>query len=251
MNVKSSEKIDQQKLLRELAEHNKHGYTFAVNLPKDENEYSKTLIGASPELLVSRHGMQVISNPLAGSRPRSEDPVEDKRRAEELLSSPKDLHEHAVVVESVAAALRPYCHILHVPEKPSVIHSEAMWHLSTEVKGELKDPNTSSLELAIALHPTPAVCGTPMEEAREAIQKIEPFDREFFTGMLGWSDLNGDGEWIVTIRCAEVQENTLRLYAGAGVVAESKPEDELAETSAKFQTMLKALGLRDNSLNEK
>lgn len=135
--------------------------------------------------------------------------------------------------------------------KPSVIHSEAMWHLSTEVKGELKNPNTSSLELAIALHPTPAVCGTPMEEAREAIQQIEPFDREFFTGMLGWSDLNGDGEWIVTIRCAEVQENTLRLYAGAGVVAESKPEDELAETSAKFQTMLKALGLNDSSLNEK
>lgn len=89
-----------------------------------------------------------------------------------------------------------------------------------------------------------------MEEAREAIQQIEPFDREFFTGMLGWSDLNGDGEWIVTIRCAEVQENTLRLYAGAGVVAESKPEDELAETSAKFQTMLKALGLNDSSLNE-
>ncbi|HDR6315553.1 TPA: isochorismate synthase DhbC [Bacillus thuringiensis] len=251
LDVKSSEKINKQKLLRELAEHNKHGYTFAVDLPKDENENNKTLIGASPELLVSRNGLQVISNPLAGSRPRSNDPVEDKRRAEELLSSPKDLHEHAVVVEAVAAVLRPYCHTLHVPEKPSVIHSEAMWHLSTEVKGELKDPNTTSLELAIALHPTPAVCGTPMEEAREAIQKIEPFDREFFTGMLGWNDLNGDGEWIVTIRCAEVQENTLRLFAGAGVVAESKPEDELAETSAKFQTMLKALGLSDNSLNEK
>lgn len=251
LDVKSSEKIDKQKLLRELAEHNKHGYTFAVNLPKDEDENSKTLIGASPELLVSRNGMQVISNPLAGSRPRSDDPVEDKRRAEELLASPKDLHEHAVVVEAVAAALRPYCHTLHVPEKPSVIHSETMWHLSTEVKGELKDLNTTSLELAIALHPTPAVCGTPMEEAREVIQEIEPFDREFFTGMLGWSDLNGDGEWIVTIRCAEVQENTLRLYAGAGVVAESKPEDELAETSAKFQTMLKALGLGDSSLNEK
>ena len=220
-----------------------------MNLPKDENENSKTLIGASPELLVSRHGMQVISNPLAGSRPRSDDPVEDKRRAEELLSSPKDLHEHAVVVEAVAAA--PILSYITCSEKPSVIHSEAMWHLSTEVKGELKNPNTSSLELAIALHPTPAVCGTPMEEAREAIQQIEPFDREFFTGMLGWSDLNGDGEWIVTIRCAEVQENTLRLYAGAGVVAESKPEDELAETSAKFQTMLKALGLNDSSLNEK
>ena len=220
-----------------------------MNLPKDEKENSKTLIGASPELLVSRNGMQVISNPLAGSRPRSEDIVEDKRRAEELLSSPKDLHEHAVVVEAVATS--SVLSYITCPKKPSVIHSEAMWHLSTEVKGELKDPNTSSLQLAIALHPTPAVCGTPMEKAREAIQHIEPFDREFFTGMLGWSDLNGDGEWIVTIRCAEVQENTLRLYAGAGVVAESKPRDELAETSAKFQTMLKALGLRDSSLNEK
>ena len=202
-----------------------------VNLPKDEKENSKTLIGASPELLVSRNGMQVISNPLAGSRPRSEDPVEDKRRAEELLSSPKDLHEHAVVVEAVAAALRPYCHTLHVPEKPSVIHSEAMWHLSTEVKGELKDPNTSSLQLALPSSYASSLRNSD-GKAREAIQHIEPFDREFFTGMLGWSDLNGDGEWIVTIRCAEVQENTLRLYAGAGVVAESKPEDELAETSA-------------------
>ena len=122
-------------------------------------------------------------------------------------------------MEAVAAALRPYCHTLHVPEKPSVIHSEAMWHLSTEVKGELKDPNTSSLQLATALHPTPAVCGTPMEKAREAIQHIEPFDREFFTGMLGWSDLNGDGEWIVTIvvlkykkiHCVYMQELELLL----------------------------------------
>lgn len=256
LDLKSSEKVDIQKLLRDLAQHNKHGYTFAVDLPNSEegegcdvsSNRSRTLIGASPELLVSRSGMQVISNPLAGSRPRSEDPVEDKRRADELLSSAKDLHEHAVVVEAVAAALRPYCRTLHVPEKPSLINSEAMWHLSTEVKGELLDASVSALELALALHPTPAVCGTPTEEAREAIDEIEPFDREFFTGMLGWSDLNGDGEWIVTIRCAEVEENSLRLFAGAGIVAESKPEDELAETAAKFRTMLRAMGLNDESL---
>ncbi|WP_459503217.1 isochorismate synthase DhbC [Bacillus sp. C1] len=247
LDLKSPEQVDIQKLLCDLAQHNKHGYTFAVDLPNDE-ERSRTLIGASPELLVSRNGMQVISNPLAGSRPRSEDSIEDKRRADELLSSAKDLHEHAVVVEAVAAALRPYCRTLHVPEKPSVINSETMWHLSTEVRGELLDASVSSLELALALHPTPAVCGTPMEKAMKAIQEIEPFDREFFTGMLGWSDLNGDGEWIVTIRCAEVEENSLRLFAGAGIVAESKPEDELAETSAKFRTMLRAMGLNDESL---
>ncbi|MGI2708636.1 isochorismate synthase DhbC [Bacillus cytotoxicus] len=252
LDVYSSREIDAQKLLYDLAKHNPHGYTFAVDLPNNEDDTkqkrTRTLIGASPELLVSRRGMQVISNPLAGSRPRSGDPAEDKRRAEELLSSEKDLHEHAVVVEAVAAALRPYCRTLHVPEKPSLIHSETMWHLSTEVKGTLLDESISALELASALHPTPAVCGTPTEKAREAIQEIEPFDREFFTGMLGWSDINGDGEWIVTIRCAEVEENSLRLYAGAGIVAESKPEDELAETSAKFRTMLQAMGLNEDSL---
>ncbi|SFI79275.1 isochorismate synthase [Bacillus sp. 71mf] len=256
LDLNSPEKVNIQKILRDLAKHNKHGYTFAVDLPKSEEEKnsdtapqrSRTLIGASPELLVSRNGMQVVSNPLAGSRPRSEDPAEDKRRAEELLSSAKDLHEHAVVVEAVAVALRPYCRILHVPEKPSLINSETMWHLSTEVKGELFDTSVSSLELALALHPTPAVCGTPTEKAREAIKEIEPFDRRFFTGMLGWSDLNGDGEWIVTIRCAEIEENSLRLFAGAGIVAESKPVEELAETSAKFRTMLRAMGLNNELL---
>lgn len=256
LNIVPSEKIDIQKLLYNLALHNKHGYTFAVDLHHSEktekNSLSqRTLMGASPELLVSKSGAQVISNPLAGSRPRSKDPIEDKRRADELLSSPKDLHEHAVVIEAVAEALRPYCHTLHVPEKPSLVNSETMWHLSTEIKGELIDNSVSSLELALALHPTPAVCGTPTDKARKAIKKIEPFDREFFTGMLGWNDINGDGEWIVTIRCAEVEDNSLRLFAGAGIVAESRPEDELAETRAKFRTMLGALGLNDESLEGK
>lgn len=118
-----------------------------------------------------------------------------------------------------------------------------MWHLSTELKGELTDLSVSSLELAAALHPTPAVCGTPTNAAKEAIKQIEPFDRGFFTGMVGWCDADGDGEWVVTIRCAEAEEHALRLYAGAGIVAGSKPEEELAETSAKFRTMLLAMGM--------
>lgn len=254
LHLTSSETVNINRLLQNLAQHNKNGYTFAVDLPQPETEkadfqISKTLIGASPELLVSRTGLQVVANPLAGSRPRSNDPIEDKRRADELLSSTKDLHEHAVVVQAVAEALRPFFKKIDVPEKPSVIHTETMWHLSTEVTGELKDPATSSLELAIALHPTPAVCGSPSELAREAIHEIEPFDRGFFTGMVGWCNAEGDGEWIVTIRCAEVEKQALRLFAGAGVVAESKPEEELAETSAKFQTMLRAMGIDAKSLN--
>lgn len=160
-----------------------------------------------------------------------------------MLSSAKDLHEHAVVADAVAAALRPFCRTLDVPEKPSLIKTETMWHLSSVIKGELSDPSVTALELAAALHPTPAVCGTPTDLAREAILSIEPFDRDFFTGMVGWCDDAGDGEWIVTIRCAEAEERSLRLYAGAGVVAGSKPEDELQETSAKFRTMLRAMGV--------
>ena len=106
------------------------------------------------------------------------------------------------------------------------------------------DPQVSSLELAVALHPTPAVCGAPTEKARQAIAEIEPFDRSFFTGMVGWCDADGDGEWVVTIRCAEVKEHTLQLFAGAGVVGASKPEEELAETGAKFQTMLRGMGIQ-------
>jgi isochorismate synthase len=254
LHLTSSETVNINPLLHNLAQHNKNGYTFAVDLPqkvegKADTPFSKTLIGASPELLVSRSGLQVMANPLAGSRPRSDDPIEDKRRADELLASAKDLHEHAVVVHAVAEALGPFFKTMDVPEKPTVIHTETMWHLSTEVKGELNDPATSSLELAIALHPTPAVCGSPTDLAREAIQEIEPFDRGFFTGMVGWCDAEGDGEWVVTIRCAEVERQVLRLFAGAGVVAESKPEEELLETSAKFQTMLRAMGIDAKSLN--
>ncbi|KFM84647.1 isochorismate synthase DhbC [Bacillus paralicheniformis] len=243
LQLTSPIKVDIGQLLRNLARRNTSGYNFAVDLTGQSPEAPRTtLIGASPELLVSRSGFRVTANPLAGSRPRSDDPEEDRRRAAELLASPKDRHEHAVVVEAVASALKPFCRKLEVPE-PSLISTPTMWHLSTELKGELTDLSVSSLELAAALHPTPAVCGTPTNAAKEAIKQIEPFDRGFFTGMVGWCDADGDGEWVVTIRCAEAEEHALRLYAGAGIVAGSKPEEELAETSAKFRTMLLAMGM--------
>jgi isochorismate synthase len=118
-----------------------------------------------------------------------------------------------------------------------------MWHLSTVVKAEVADSGVSALALACALHPTPAVCGTPSAAARAAIAEYEAFDRGFYAGMVGWGDANGDGEWVVTIRCAVTEGRSLRMYAGAGLVAESHPAAELAETSAKFRTMLDGLGL--------
>jgi isochorismate synthase len=247
LQLSTATPIDLQQLLRNLARRNPSGYTFAVDLPpllaNEPGAGRRTLIGASPELLVSRSGLQVVANPLAGTTPRSADPIEDHARAAALRVSAKDLHEHAVVVESVAEALRPYCKRLEVPAEPSLVSTPTLWHLSSRISGELVDPSISSLMLAVALHPTPAVCGYPAELAHEAIDSLEPFERGFYTGTVGWCDANGDGQWAVTIRCAEASEHSLRLFAGAGIVAGSKPESELAETEAKFRTMLQAMGL--------
>ncbi|GIH78895.1 isochorismate synthase [Planobispora longispora] len=240
LELSRDEPVDVLDLLRPLAGRD---MSFAAPLPG-----GRTLIGASPELLVSRRGRTVISNPLAGSAARSADPAEDRRRAAALAASAKDLHEHRLVVEAVADALAPYCADLDVPNGPELTSTETMWHLSTRVTGVLRDPDTPVLALAAALHPTPAVCGTPRLRARRAIEELEPFDRGFYTGLVGWTDAAGDGEWAVTIRCAEAAGRMLRLYAGAGIVPGSDPDKELAETSAKFRTMLRALGVDTDAL---
>ncbi|NMO20484.1 isochorismate synthase DhbC [Pyxidicoccus fallax] len=245
LHLSANSPIDLRQLLRNLAWRNPSGYTFAVDLPPSADGASaqRTLIGASPELLVSRNGFQVLANPLAGSAARSADPMEDQERARKLMASEKDLREHAVVIDAVAEALRPYCKTLDVPAGPSLVSTATMWHLSSRITGELADPSISSLTLAAALHPTPAVCGYPTRLAHEAIGSIEPFERGYYTGAVGWCDATGDGQWAVTIRCAEADERTLRLFAGAGIVVGSTPESELAETEAKFRTMLQAMGL--------
>lgn len=235
-------RVDLASLLQRLAGRNPLGYTFAIDLA-DTPAPRRTLIGASPELLLSRRGKQVVSHPLAGSIPRSPDPAEDKRRADGLLQSAKDLHEHALVVDAVAKALRPFCKNIWVPPRPSLLATPTMWHLGTEVRGELADPASSSLQLALALHPTPAVCGHPTTEARDFIGKVEGFERGYFAGLVGWCDADGDGEWAVTLRCAEVGDADATLYAGAGIVAGSLAADELLETSGKLRTMLSAMGL--------
>lgn len=239
LELASDRPLDIPAMLQRLARRDPSGYTFALPTAPGRN-----LLGASPELLLSRRGDRLISNPLAGSTPRSADLAEDVRRAAALLQSAKDLHEHAVVVDAVHQAMAPYCSSLEVPERPTLLRTATMWHLSTTVTGVLTTPDVSALEIASSLHPTPAVCGSPTDVARRVIRETEPFDRGFFTGMIGWEDATGDGEWVVTIRCAEAEENRLRLYAGAGIVSASEPEAETAETAAKFRTFLQAVGAR-------
>ncbi len=235
-------RIDIARLMRRLAAGNTRGYTFAIDLPGSDDEH-RALVGASPELLVARHGQSVTSHPLAGSIPRSPDAAEDQRRAQGLLRSAKDHREHAMVVDEVARALRPLCSKLRVPDQPALVSTSTMWHLGTEISGTVIDPSVTSLQLALALHPTPAVCGQPTHAARDFINEVEGFDRGLFAGLVGWCDGDGDGEWAVTIRCAEVGPRSATLYAGAGIVAGSEPALELAETTAKLRTMLRAMEL--------
>jgi isochorismate synthase len=234
--------VELHTLLANLVADNSHGYTYAVDLPPAPGP-RRTLVGASPELLLSRSGAVVVANPLAGTLPRDADPVADRRNAEALLASAKDQDEHVVVVEAVVEALRPFCRRLSVAAKPSLVSTPAVWHLSTRITGELVDSGVSALRLACALHPTPAVCGTPSDLARRTIAELEPFERGFYAGAVGWCDANGDGQWAVAIRCAEVAGTSLRLYSGAGIMPASRPELELAETQAKFRTLLRAMGL--------
>ncbi|MBX3710965.1 MAG: isochorismate synthase [Lysobacter sp.] len=233
-------RVDVPRLLAALIERNPEAYSFAMPL---DDAAPRCLVGSSPELLLSKRGERIASNPLAGSIPRSADPDEDARRAQALLRSAKDLREHAHVAEAVADALAPWCRRLSAPAEPGLRATPTMWHLSTGISGELRDPHASSLALALALHPTPAVCGHPTREARALIEAVEGFERGMFTGLVGWCDASGDGEWAVSIRCAEIGEAQATLYAGAGIVAGSDPQAELAETRAKMATMLQAMGL--------
>ncbi|MDQ1437694.1 MAG: menaquinone-specific isochorismate synthase [Acidimicrobiaceae bacterium] len=199
-------------------------------------------LGASPELLVSRMGHAVRSHPLAGTIAHSGDPAVDQAMAAGLLASAKERHEHRVVVEAVAAALAPLCEDLAVPDSPTIVTLRNVSHLGTLVTGTLHgEPPPDALSLLARLHPTPAVGGVPSADALAYIRAVEPFDRGPYAGPVGWMDARGDGVWAVGIRSASVSGSTARLVAGVGIVADSVPEAELAETQLKLQALLAAV----------
>ncbi len=201
------------------------------------------LIGASPELLVSVAGDVVRSHPLAGTTPRTGDPATDAELARALVASTKDQIEHRVVIDVVHDALLPDCSYLDWEPEPSVIPVANVQHLGTLIEGRLSDPRPDSLTLARRLCPTPALGGHPRREALRLIGDVEGFTRGRYGGAVGWIDAAGNGTWAVTIRCAEISDDgrRARLVAGGGIVADSDPDAELAETQAKFQAMLSAI----------
>jgi len=199
------------------------------------------LVGATPELLVSRFGDVVRSHPFAGTTPRTGDPAADARAAASLLASAKDRAEHQITIDMVLDTILPFCSYVDSEPEPSIVSLANVQHLATLVEGRLSSPPASALALVAALHPTPAVCGWPTAAARALIAELEQLDRGRYTGAVGWVDADGDGRFGVAIRCAQIDGPRARLFAGNGIVAESEPADELAETELKFAVWLPLL----------
>jgi isochorismate synthase len=239
VEVDAGRVLDARSLLRRLRAVDPESYAFAV--PAGSGDDDGLLVGASPELLVSRRGRRVRANPLAGSAPRAGEPEKDRASSESLAADAKNREEHEIVVEAVAASLDPFCDELSWDREPVLLETANVWHLSTRFLGVLRDPPPTALELVAALHPTPAVCGEPTAVARAAIRELEDFDRGLYAGPVGWVDANGDGEWAIALRCAALNRDRATLYSGAGIVEASDPADEVDETDRKFRAFLDAL----------
>jgi menaquinone-specific isochorismate synthase len=226
----AAEPIDARALLLRLAARYPGCYTFACD----------GLVGATPELLISRNGWEVSSLVLAGTVPRGATAAEDSALASGLLGSAKENEEHRYAAESLRDSLAPLCEAMYVVPRPELIRLANVQHLGTRVRGTLAEMR-SSLALAAAVHPTAAVGGTPTEDAVELIHELESMERERYAGPVGWTDADGNGEWGIALRCAQLSGSHARLVAGCGIVAGSDPAAELAETLAKFRPMRAAL----------
>lgn len=217
-------------------------WTFAVD----------GLIGASPETLVRSTSGAVSARVLAGTRGRhADDAQRDRGARDELLRSAKEQHEHDFAVQSVITALAPHVNELRTSDEPFPLQLPNVWHLATDLGASLGEDATA-LELVDALHPTAAVAGTPTADAVSLIAELEPFDRERYSGAVGWIDAQGDGEWVIALRCAQVSDDQLDdasalsgvrrvvASAGGGIVAGSDPQHELGETVSKFRPVTEA-----------
>ncbi|MDP8953721.1 MAG: isochorismate synthase [Actinomycetota bacterium] len=199
------------------------------------------LLGASPELLVSRMGDIVRSHPMAGTTGRTGDPSTDAHLAATLLASAKDRAEHQITIDMVLDTVLPFCSYVDSEPEPSIVAAGNVQHLASLVEGRLSSPAASVLALVAALHPTPAVCGWPRQRASLLIDRLEELDRGRYAGAVGWVDAQGNGHFAVAIRGVELDGRRARVLAGTGIMADSEPAAELDETRAKLQPVLSAV----------
>jgi isochorismate synthase len=235
---------DSRAILRRLVAADPSANAYLVDLSPAGGPYPGTaLIGASPELLVARDGDLVTCRPFAGSAPRSADPDTDRANGVALTESVKNRHEHQLVIDAMRTALDPLCADLQVAATPQLHATDVLWHLGTPISGRLRETSTTAIDLALALHPTPAVGGVPTDAAAALIAELEG-DRGFYAGAVGWCDASGDGRFVVSIRCAQLSADrrTALAHSGGGIVAESDPDDEVDETTTKLTTIMTGLG---------
>jgi isochorismate synthase len=197
-------------------------------------------VGASPELLVRRSGVRAYAQPMAGSVARGATEAEDERLARRLEDSAKDVAEHRLAADFVVDTLKPFSETV-TAHSPEVVRFTNIQHLATAVTADLRQPAATALELAAALHPTPAVGGWPRAAADTLIDQLEAMERGWYAGAVGWMDASGDGEFAIALRCGLLWEDGARLYAGVGVMPNSDAAQELEETELKFKALLTAL----------
>ena len=198
------------------------------------------LIAASPELLVRREGQRVSTLALAGSTRRSADPAVDDHLGEQLLRDQSYREEHAIVARRIERTLRPHAVWVAAAPEPELVRIANIQHLATPIRAQLAEP-LDALALAGLMHPTPAVGGEPLRRAAPLIPALEGLDRGWYSGPVGWTDAAGDGELCVALRCALLHGSVARCYAGNGIVRDSDPASELAETEVKLQALLPLL----------
>jgi salicylate biosynthesis isochorismate synthase/menaquinone-specific isochorismate synthase len=209
-------------------------YVFAVGRGE------AAFVAASPELLVRREGQRASTVALAGSARRSADPAVDDHLGEQLLHSAKDREENEIVARRIARALEPHSVWVTVPREPGLVQIANIQHLGRPIRAQLAEP-MGAVELAGLLHPTPAVGGEPRGEAERLIPALEGLDRGWYAGAVGWTDGAGDGEFCVALRCAVLRGPTAYCFAGCGIVRDSEPAAELAESEVKLGALLPVL----------
>ena len=245
-----SGKLDKVVLARDFTGHADQDIEPRTILKKLAAEYPSTwnfsvagLVGATPELLLRLSRKMVTSRVLAGTISKTGNDERDLALAASLARSSKDLEEHLYAVKSVADALEPFCTSTNVPDAPYVLHLANVMHLATDVTGAIAEKlaHVDAFTILEQLHPSAAVCGTPREQAGQLITEIESMSRGRYAGPVGWIDAAGDGELGIALRCGQIDGDSIRIFAGCGIVAGSDPDKELAESVAKLVPMRSAL----------
>ena len=235
LDVSTTGAIDPVDVLAYLRSENADAHVFLF-----EPEAGSPIVGATPEALALVRGDCFRATAVAGSVSRGATDEEQRALARQLLNSAKDRVEHAFTVRDMVARLEPLCRTVEAEAEPHVLTLARIQHLETRIRAVLR-PGPSVLDLLAALHPTPAVCGLPRDAALDLLSRHEPFERGWYAGPMGWFDTRGDGVFVPALRTAVARSTTWRLFAGAGIVPGSNPDEEWDETGIKFEPVLRAL----------